>query len=221
MKNVAVITANLGNFDPPAAHILNRSADVEYFRFDDNNLAPRKNSMSPRLQAHIPKCFGWSLCPGFDYYIWVDASCAFRHPDSIRWFLSKCEGHDIALFAHPNRHSIVEEAEFMRAQIAVGNKYLTSRYAGEDIDGQLAEINSDPGYKDDTLYAATAFIYRNLSVVRAMLKEWWYYSSRYHVNDQLSLPYVVWKSGCRVNVIAENYLKIPYLTYIRNQSRSQ
>jgi len=216
---VAVITANLGSFDrlqDYAGQDLPPSVEMTRVIFTDSNFPPRTHSLTPRLQARIPKMFGWQMCPGYDYYIWVDASCALLDRNSVAWFLKHLTKgcYEIALFRHPDRHSIREEADFLRLKLAEHNKYLTPRYAGEDIDGQLAEIMSDPLYKDDVLYASTALAYADTRLVRSALKEWWYHTSRYHSIDQLSLPYVV--RNLTIGHLDGSYLDCPYLTYTRN-----
>lgn len=219
---VCVLTANLVTppFDPLvpyAGQDLPPSVEMTRIVFTDSNFPPRTKSMTPRLQARIPKMFGWQMCPGFDVYIWVDASCALLHKDSVRWFLEQLGNYDIAVFQHPDRRSISEEAQFLFTKLEKNNKYLVPRYKGEDLIGQMAEIKLDVDFEDRSLYASTAFIYRNTFAVRNVLKEWWYHTSRYHSIDQLSLPYVLWRHNINVIVIEQNYLKCPYITYTRNQ----
>jgi len=167
------------------------------------------------MQARIVKCFSWQLVPGYDHYIWVDGSCSLWHRDSVKWFLEQCAGYDAAFFKHPDRSTIQQECDFLKLKLAQQSRYICSRYQGEFLDEQMAEINSDPTYKDNLLIASTAFVYRDSSSMRDMLKHWWYHISRYHIIDQLALPYVIHKSGCKVNIIDENYGKIPYLTPTR------
>lgn len=213
---VAIITANLGSFDPIAEYVP-QSIPVDVHRFTDENFPPRINSMTPRLQARIPKCFGWQFCPGYDFYIWVDASCSLQHPDSAWWFVEQCKGYDAAFFLHPDRRTIKDEATFIKKRIAEGNSYLTSRYAGEFLDDQLAHIQGDPRYVDNTLFASTAFVYRDTPAMRTALISWWFHISRYHSVDQVSLPYVLKSTGASFRCIPDSYLKIPYLTYTRNR----
>lgn len=211
---VAVITANLGSFDKPVEHA-EQSVACDFFHFTDENFPPRLNSMSPRLQARIVKMFGWQIVPGYDYYIWVDSSCALARPDSAKWFLDQCKDVDIAVFKHPHRNTIQEEADYLKERLkleAEGKKglYILPRYENEDIDGQLGEV--DPNAE---LYASTAFIFRHSESVRSAMKEWWYHTSRYHSIDQLSLSHVL--AGLKIKVIPDNYLKCKYLEYVRNR----
>jgi len=47
------------------------------------------------------------------------------------------------------------------------------------------------------------------------MKEWWYGTSRYHIVDQIWLPYAIKKSQCKVNVIPDNFMKCDYIKPVR------
>ena len=210
---VAVITANLGNFDQLGENVP-QSVEYDFHRFTDDNFPPRFCSMTPRLQARIPKCFAWQIVPDYEYYIWLDGSVILSNRDSVKWFLEQCDGVDIALFKHPERTTVQEEADYLKKRIEKGCKYITPRYKNELIDEQLSEIQSD-GFKDMFLFESRAFIYRNCLEMQRVLKEWWYHISRYHQVDQLSLPYVLWKSEIIFKCIPLNTKRNPYISYVR------
>lgn len=211
---IAVITANLGNFDPMIEYVP-QSLPYDFYRATDENFPPRIRSMTPRLQARIVKMFGWQMVSPHDYYIWTDASCILSHPDSIKWLVEKCEGVDMAFFKHPERRTIKEEAEFLKERLRMKDPYIVERYENELIDEQLNAIFSDKGFADQNLFASTAFVYKNNPRVRNVMLHWWHHTSRYHSIDQLSLPYVLFTQRCRVRIIPDNYLKIPYLKHVR------
>ena len=220
---VCVVSANMGYFDPPMKwyeQVLPENVDVcDFVCWTDENFPPRTNSMTPRLQARIPKMFGWQMSPGYDVYLWVDSSCSLLHEESVAWFLERLGSAQAVFFRHPDRKTVKEEAGFLSFKLAEGNRYLTPRYAGELLEAQMAELLAGPDWEDDLLIASTAFAYRNHTWVHEMLKEWWYHTSRYHSIDQLSLPYVLKRSMLKYNLIEENYMKTPYLTYTRNLAR--
>lgn len=216
---ICLISANLGDFERNFVENGSQSVKIDTFRFTDENFLPRDKSMTPRLQARIPKMFGWQMVPNYDIYIWVDGSCALLNTDSVKWLVEKLGDADIALLRHPNRKSIQQEADYLKERLTHDNQYIIPRYKNELIDEQLAEIHADKDFIDDKLFASTVMIYRNNARVRAMMKEWWYHTSRYHSIDQLSLPYAIFKSGCRINVIRESYMKTPYITYTRASKR--
>jgi len=215
---IAVITANMGKFENPLPYV-KQSFLYDFYMFDDENFPPRFQAMTPRLQARIPKMFGWQMVPGYDYYIWVDASCSLQHQDSVKWFIEQCTGCDLAVFKHPTRNTIQEEADYLRHRVAINCEYILSRYKNELIDDQMTAIREDKEYIDNQLFASTAFVYNNNDRVRNMLIQWWYHTSRFHTVDQLSLPYVLYKSKCTYNVIPvpmkQNVIKSPYVTHVR------
>ena len=75
----------------------------------------------------------------------------------------------------------------------------------------MVEITQDKDFVDDMLVIGTVFMYRNTLKVHKMLKEWWYHISRYHIIDQLAFPYVLKKSGLRINARDDKYNDCPYL----------
>jgi hypothetical protein len=174
----------------------------------DRQFPPRHKAMTPRLQARIVKMFGWQMHPGYDLYLWVDASTRLSRPDSARWFIEQLGDKDMAFFRHNKRKTIQEEADYLKHRLEIKCPYVTPRYEGEDIDGQLAEV--DP---QGQLFASTVFIYRPTTGVKEALKAWWLHTSRFHSIDQLSLTEAI-KGGSH-NIIDEDYLKCKYLEHTR------
>ena len=214
---LAIISANLGNFEPEVEWAKQTIPGVEIAvkRFTDESFPPRIN-MSPRLQARIPKMFGWEMVPGFDCYLWVDSSRGLLRPDAAEWFYKQAQGVDLVLFKHPHRRTIKEEAEFIRERMDKTKHkrdYLRVRYTGELIDEQLQAIDKD--YTDNCLYASTAYFYWDTPKVREGLRDWWFHTSRYHAVDQLALPYLVWKHKCSVKVLNEDVYNCQYIPVVR------
>ncbi len=214
---LAIISANLGNFEPETEWVAQTIPGVEITvrRFDDKSFPPRI-TMSPRLQARIPKMFGWEMVKDFDCYLWVDSSRGLLREDAARWFYNQAGGVDLVLFKHPHRRTVRAEAEFIRERLDEKKHrrdYIRQRYKGELIDEQLAAI--DENYVDDCLYASTAFFYWNTPRVREMLRDWWFHTSRYHAVDQLALPYLVWKHKCFVKVLNEDVYNCQYIPIVR------
>jgi hypothetical protein len=222
VSRIAVITANCGGFDPllpPVAQEVPLGFKaVEHFVFDDRSF-PRRQTMSPRLQARIPKMFAWEMLPDFEFYIWHDASYSMQHPQAAAWFVERCDRADACFFMHPHRRTVAAEADYIRERIARGDKYIASRYLNEDLDGQVDAI--DTGFwAEDFLIASSAFAYYPTPAVQACLREWWLHTSRYHAVDQLALPYVLWKHRIEWNAIELNVYDFPYLLRTREGKRA-
>lgn len=207
---IAVLTANLGNFDSVTENV-QQSVPHVFHRFTDQNFPPIKG-LTPRLQYRIPKMFGWEMMPGHDIYIWLDGSFSMQHPDSIKWFISQLGNADIAVFRHPWRKTAKEEVDHIEEYLKKGNKYITSRYENGLHKEQYDFMMKDPGFVDEHLFTSTAFVYRNRADVVAALAHWWMQSSRFFTCDQIVFPYILLKSGLTIKVIEENQYRIPYLS---------
>lgn len=212
---VALLTANLGAFDPivpPVPQVLPADWTLDVHPFTDVEFPPRRMAMTPRLQARIVKTCGWQMVDGYDAYVWLDASFSFQRPDCVAWVLSHLsEGTPVAAFRHPARQTIREEATFIAAKIAAGNRYLVPRYAGELVDAQMAAIDDD----DLPLYATMLVGYRLTDPVRRALREWWWHISRYHTVDQLAFPFVMAEQEVDVATLPGDPYASPYLTRTR------
>lgn len=216
VRETLVITANLGSFERPVPHI-KQSVPHDIRVLTDKDFPPRFNSMTPRLQARIPKMTAWQMFPGYEYYIWVDSSCRFPHEDSIKWFIEQLGDKDLAVFKHPNRKTVQEEADYLFERIELEKagkkqKYILPRYENERLHEQMAVVDGSA-----QLFASTAFIYKNDTPAHDALTIWWLHTSLYHSIDQLSLPTALAHSGATYNVIDENYMKCDYLEYTRKK----
>ncbi len=218
---IAVISANLGGFDLSHSENIPQSIPCDYFMFTDENFPPRWNAMTPRLQAKIPKFFGWQLVPGYDYYLWIDGSATLASPDAVKFFYDHCLGYDIVVLQHPRRPDIRQEHRYTRKGVKQKADYLYERYLNEQFNELYDEIKTDKDFVDDSLFLGGMFMYRNTPEIQKMFKEWWYFVSRYAVQDQLSFPYVLKKSGVKVHVLP-NYIKKewPQLSFAKHTRHS-
>lgn len=96
---------------------------------------------------------------------------------------------------------------------------MLGRYPGELLAEMYDVVQKDKDYTDDLLVIGGIFLYRNTPAVQQMFKEWWYYITRYIVQDQLSFAYVLKKSGIKVKVLDEDFDKSPYINLIRHKRR--
>lgn len=214
---IAIISANLGDHDKPQEHVA-QSIPCDFIMFDNNNFPLRKRTMTARLQSKIPKFFAWQLVPKYDYYIWVDANISLCHKDSVKYFLEHCKDHDIVALKHRVRPDIRQEYRYTRKGIKQNSRYTLARYENEFLKEQYDVIKNDKDYIDDFLIQGGIFIYKNTPQVQQMLKEWWYYNSRYIIQDQLSFAYVLKKSGVKYKILDDIYSESPYLS-VKNHNR--
>lgn len=200
---IAVIQASLGGIDTPTKGV-EQSLRHDYFLFDDYTLPPRK-SLTARLQAKIPKCFSYELKPDYQYYLWLDGNISLAQPDTLQYFYDQIQGYDIVTIRHHRRPNIRQEVRYLRKGLREQSIYLISRYEGEMWKEQYEMIQADKEFVDDLLVIGGIFMYRNTPQVQEMLKEWWYNITRYNVQDQISFPYVLKKSGIKIKVLDHDY----------------
>ena len=209
---VAILTCILGDFDTPVDPV-DQDIPATFHRWTDDNFPPI-TGLTPRMQYRIPKYFGWEMLPEYDYYIWLDGSVTFLRPDCATWYLEQLDDGDIAFFKHPTRRNIRQEVAHIEEHLNLGKPYITARYKNGLHEEQLEVIQADSTFKDSSLWASTAFIYRNIPEVRKFMQEWWYWQSRYYTCDQVILPWLLWKHRLSVKTFDEPLYKSGYLSLV-------
>jgi hypothetical protein len=212
MDNVCVISANLGGFDKRSRHV-HQSVGYNYVGFDDSNFPFRSKSITHRLQAKIPKCFGWKMVPGYEHYLWIDSNLTMTNPDTLKLFLDNCQKNDVVVLKHPKRNCIAREWEYVQKAMRQGSQYMVTRYTGEFMQEQVDEILSDKEYVDDFLVLGGIFMYKNTPIVQQVLKDWWYYISRYTIMDQFAWAYLLKKSRLKVKVLDVSFNDGVYIAH--------
>ena len=210
-----VHSANLGGIDKMIDHAP-QSVPHDWHISNDTNFPPRSKAMTPRLQARIPKCFGWQMFPGYDFYMWIDGNLQLKHHDSLLHFLNGLDDHDVVALRHHRRPNIRQEVRYIRKGIRQQSRYIVRRYENELLKEEYAAIQADESYVDDLLLLSGAFMYRNTPEVQAALKEWWYHTSRYHIVDQIGFVYALKSAGLRIKVYDDLYNDCWYLGVSRH-----
>ena len=213
--SICILQANLGGFDTPVDPV-KQDIPITFHRWTDDNFPPI-TGLTPRMQYRIPKLFGWQMFTGYDHYIWLDGSVSFLRKDCATYYFSQLDDADIAFFKHPTRRNIRQETDHIEEHLKLGKPYITARYKNGLHKEQLAEIfRLDPTYRDRSLYHSGTFIYRNTEKVQDMLKDWWYYQSRYYTVDQIVLPWLCHRHKLKVNIMDEPIYKSGYVSLVSN-----
>lgn len=162
---------------------------------------------TPRMDAKWPKMnpdtLGLPLAYG-DYTIWVDASIQIT---DIEEMARVCARGDLALFAHPERTNIFEEA---------GASAVMPKYAGMPLVEQALAYNADGLPTDHRLWAGGVIArrvdhhHKNISFGL----KWYHECRRWSPQDQISLPYVLFKLGIKPTVIEGSIYETPYMKHI-------
>ena len=158
--NVLVTTASFGG--SLGSHWVDQISErynIVLNRIDDSTETSREKSMMPRLRGKIPKMLVWEDHPGYDYYIWMDASFSLLKSNAIERMIDYCIGWDACFFKHPARTSVKQELDFVVELMINDNQYLIERYSGEKMTEQVDFYAKDLTWKDNLLLACGIFIY--------------------------------------------------------------
>lgn len=186
---------------------------ISFNRIDDTIESPRKKAMVPRLRAKIPKMIVWEDHPGYDYYIWIDSTFSISDPSAIERMVDQCIGVDACFFKHSVRSSVKQEVDFVTSLLKSGNAYLIDRYEGERMIDQVNSYSKDPRWKDDVLFECGTFIYSKSAISNKehnVMKEWFYHNCIWSVQDQLSLPYLLYKFNINYKILEDNVYNNSY-----------
>jgi hypothetical protein len=150
--------------------------------------SPRRNSRVPKLLAH--------QFVNTKYSIWIDANIALlvTPEELVERYL---KDHDVALFAHPSRNCLYDEA-----MVCAVNKL-------DDPETIIAQVKQyeDEGYgKQRGLCEGGFIIRRHTPKVEQFNNYWWSEYCRHSVRDQLSMMYAFDKAGLQPNVIHAPYV---------------
>jgi hypothetical protein len=140
---------------------------------------------SPRLDAKWYKCCPPDNLPPHDVLIWIDASIELL---DVQAFTDMCLAalgeKDIAFFRHPDRSDIYAEA-------AVSIEM--PKYAGQLLTEQTEAYRIE-GLPEHALWAGGVIVRRASSLAAQQLGSRWYHEiRRWSLQDQLSLPFALWK----------------------------
>lgn len=180
--NVGVITASFGGYDtirPIAAQShpfeLVALCDTES---DGVTVWPGARHAHPRLRAKVPKCRP-DLYLSSDVNIWIDGSFHVHDPMFVAWCVESLGAADLAMIRHPDRQSIVAEAEVSAPM---------TKYQGQPVREQAVSYIA-AGYQGTAgLWATGLIVSRPTERVRQLGDAWLREQLRWSWQDQVSLP---------------------------------
>lgn len=142
--------------------------------------------MHPRMAAKVAKCQPWRFAGDADVVVWADGSVQPTDGQFVGHLLAYTQRGHVGWFAHPCRSTIMDEA---RASAVL------PKYAGQRVMEQVEAYYAD-GYVDDGLWAAGIAVWRDPFGVetRRFGTMWLAEQVAWTYQDQLSLPYVLWRN---------------------------
>lgn len=212
--NIAVLSANFGNYDMPASDLKNiknyslfdwyyitditdsiKSTDVWKFTNLFNHhlyyIPKIHNNDKSRMYSKFYKMqmLNIDIFKKYDYVIWLDASVILQNTnfvENICSLLKNNKKHIFFIYNHAERSNILQE---VYASLPI------NKYTGQDLKKQ-AEYYYANGYNNNCgLYETGIFIIKNCSQIKKIMDEWWQENQNFSYQCQISLPYVLNKNN--------------------------
>jgi hypothetical protein len=196
-KKITLITSIMGDYDqvPPIPEGFHQAVLVSDSPVESEwTNVVLKSGLPPRLAAKIPK-FRPDLFVTSEYSVWVDASLR----DQTGWLKSASQKslkfHDFVLFQHPDRSSVADEIIASRQ---------SPKYDAAPLENQLAHYVKE-GFKDDLgLWACGVIARKHTRNVIDFGNAWLVENMAWTIQDQISLPYLVWQRHFSVGKFPEH-----------------
>ena len=212
MDRVAVYTAIFGTHDALKSQPDLEGVDLVCFTDDPSLRSDRwRVEVRPPRYGHPRMSAKWfKLNPhveleAYRYTVWIDASLQLTTETFAKEVLSFLDGKGLALFRHPDRDNIVDEA-------AVSATML--KYQGERVHEQVEHYRRKGFRSQNGLFAGGVLVRDNASrAIRRLNRTWMREILRWSSQDQLSLPYVLWKLDIAPGIIPYNLWDNPLFTW--------
>lgn len=217
MERVAVYTAIFGGYDYLKEQPLIPGVDYVCFTDDPGLTAPgwrvivgKARHLHPRLSAKWYRTHPHRVLSAYRRSIYIDGSVQILTPDFVPAMLAALGNRDMALFQHPARHNVRDEAEFC---------VPIEKYRGQPMVAQVDHYAA-LGFPDQSGLYATGLIARRhrTRTMRRFGRAWMQENVRWTYQDQLSAPYLFWKFGITPGVVPNNLWDNPLFTLIAHTS---
>lgn len=206
---IALISACYGNYDPikplPEWHGFDEAIYVTDNPANIGNgwrihVEPSKDH--PRLAAKRPKMMPWNYTD-CDAAVWIDASFEVVNPGFRKWAQQHLVRDDFVVWEHPEgRRCISQEGPVC---------WDWPKYADYDIRGQIQHYVKNDMPLMWGLFACGTVGYRFTPESKRIGAAWYGENVRWSIQDQISLPYVLWRTGHPFGKWRANEYDNPYL----------
>jgi hypothetical protein len=149
------------------------------------------DELPPAKRNRRVKIFWPEIFDSYDYSLYVDSTAeVLADPRDLIQYLEP--GSDIAMFRAAQRDCLYREAiECVR--LGLDDPGL--------IRQQVAKYRGEGLLPPTGLWAGTAILRRHTPAMREFAQVWWREVEQFSCRDQISLPYVIWKTGARVSIL--------------------
>lgn len=210
-------TASFGGHDEPPEIW---DAGVDRICFTDSTTLKRKTwkiqratdewlqrfaDVTPRMQAKYFKLGCTQFLPQYDASIWIDAAFWVHHANGFAGHCLSFVRNGWAFYPHPAETRTLEQEVEFAVQMP--------KYRGEPLQQQVAHYRQQ-GFLGNQLYCGGVIARIHTKFVAEVEADWLAECVRWTSQDQLSLPYVLWKRKLQVGNIPQDIYSNPYLCHL-------
>jgi hypothetical protein len=215
---VALITACYGAYDPVRPLPADHGFDDAVLVTDDRSLVTdgwrvhlESSVESPRLASKKAKMMPW-LYTDCDAAVWLDASFEVLGSGFAGFARAALERDDFVVWTHPEgRVDITDEARV---------SMTLKKYQGSRVREQAA-FYKEQGFPENWgLFAAGTIGWVFTPTVKRFGSLWLRECHDWSIQDQISLPYLLWREGKPFGVWQSNEYANPYVR-LRWDERSE
>ena len=200
---IAVFSCVIGRYDSFIEPVYCEPG-VDYFMFTDQELpacsAWKKvdvtlgddyKQLSPLMLNRKIKMLQSEMLLQYDYTVYVDGNIELVA--GISPIIEQMKNRGIGVHYHRSRDCIVDEV--------VAVKHF-KKYQGTGIDKQIIEYMRDGYPRHNGLFENSVIVRDNRdTAVRRLMQDWWEEYNRFPTRDQISFPYVIWKTNFNTDKI--------------------
>lgn len=205
-EKVAVYTCVFGQYDIPLDPISSPD-NIDYYIITDQDVS--RNSKWKKVDISFFedvlknltnveknrwfKMHPFSIFSEYKYSVYVDGNVQII--SDLTEFVNKIGPYGVSMFWHRYNNCVYQEALF--------NKYTVKKISSVEIDNQVRYLR-EQGMPQNFGMTTCNIIARDHEnqTCRQMMEMWWHEFMEHCKRDQLSFPYVVWKTGCDMKNIA-------------------
>lgn len=207
MLRLLVYTCVFGNYDrifPPIV----LEPGVRYVVITDDaelnvpgwhsHVVDRERFASARAANRYYKMLGHRMFGEFDASAYVDGNVRVR--DSLCPLLERLlkTGAALGVYPHPIRSTVAEEVETCITAGKIGDS--------DKLRSEFREYLAE-GFPDDQGLIEATILLKNHghTELDSAMQLWWSLFQRFHSRDQISLPYVLWKTALPFRLQAQSF----------------
>lgn len=203
---IAIVTANFAGYDPlsPAPQGFDDAVvvtDSPGHAAEGWRVHLETMPGDPRLAGKRPKMMPW-LYTDCDAAVFMDASIEVTHHQLREWAEQSLTAHDLVLWSHPEgRTCLRQEAEVCQDW---------PKYSPYDMRGQVQHYDAEGMPTDWGLFACGVIGWRFTDDAKRFGNMWLQEQHDWSIQDQVSLPYLLWREGKAFGIWPANQYQNPF-----------